>query len=826
MKILKFGGTSVGSAENIKIVHQIAQQYIQDEVHIALVVSAQSGVTNLLELAGKKAAEADESYKADFEQIEQNLFGIMKELIEVNRQSKLFANTKLMLNNLEDILHGIFLLREFSPRIRDLVLSFGERFSAQIISTFFNQEGLESEMLDTRQIIRTDSDFGAAKVDFPKSNELITDYFAKHSKLQIVTGFVASNNQDQTTTLGRGGSDFTASILGSALDAYEVEIWTDVDGVMTTDPRKVKRAFSLPSITYMEAMEMTHFGAKVIYPPTLQPLVDKRIPLRIRNTFNPIFEGTYVGKKLLGKTQSNQSRKVSGISCVEQVVIINLQGSGIMGVPGVSARLFSALARHKVNVILITQASSEHSICFAVAESDAETAQKAIEEEFLNELETRKLDQVVLERNRSIIAAIGERMREVPGIAAKFFNALAKNGINVTAIAQGSSEWNISVVIDQKDISKALNALHSQFFQTEVRALNLFMVGVGLIGKELLNQIQQQNKFFLNERFLKINLVGLSNSKRMSFNLDGIELENWEKELENSTQEADISEFLQQIRDFNLPNSVFVDNTSSEDIAKRYPEILRMKVSIATPNKKANSSQFSEYQKLQTLALNNNVKYGYETTVGAGLPVIKTLQDIVMSGDRIERIEGVLSGTLSYLFNTYDGTKPFSQLVQEAKAMGFTEPDPRDDLNGMDVARKILILAREAGNEVEMDEISLEKFLPDACFAPETVEGFFEELEKADGEMLKQFNKAKADGKALRYIASWEQNSKTAKVELKSVDSSHPFYALQGGDNIIAFTTARYKTRPMVIKGPGAGAEVTAAGVFADILQISNFLAG
>ncbi len=340
---------------------------------------------------------------------------------------------------------------------------------------------------------------------------------------------MASNSQNQRTTLGRGGSDFTASILGSALDAYEVEIWTDVDGVMTTDPRKVKRAFSLPSITYMEAMEMTHFGAKVIYPPTLQPLVDKRIPLRIRNTFNPSFEGTYIGKKLLGKTNLNQSRKVSGISCVEQVVIINLQGSGMMGVPGVSARLFGALARHKVNVILITQASSEHSICFAIAEPDAETAQKAIEEEFLHELETRKLDQVVLERNRSIIAAIGERMREVPGIAAKFFNALAKNGINVTAIAQGSSEWNISAVIDQKDISKALNALHGQFFQTEVRALNLFVVGVGLIGKELLRQIQQQNEFFLNERFLKINLVGLSNSKRMVFDLEGIELENWEE---------------------------------------------------------------------------------------------------------------------------------------------------------------------------------------------------------------------------------------------------------------------------------------------------------
>ncbi|MGB0525292.1 MAG: bifunctional aspartate kinase/homoserine dehydrogenase I [Flammeovirgaceae bacterium] len=819
MKVLKFGGTSVGSIDSIQRVKDIVQNYLNGDIHIALVVSAQKGVTNLLESIGQQAAMGDEDYKQGLEEIESTLFNIVKGLIGVERQSKVFANVKIMLNNLEDILHGVFLLREFSPRIRDLALSFGERLSATIITAYFNQEGIDAELLDARKIIQTNDNFGAAKVDFTTTNRLITEYFDKHKNLQVITGFVASNHKGQTTTLGRGGSDYTVSIIGAALDAYEVEIWTDVDGVMTTDPRKVKRAFSLPAITYMEAMEMTHFGAKVIYPPTLQPLVNKRIPLRIRNTFNTDFEGTYIGKKTLGN-----GRKVSGISSIEEVILVNVQGSGMMGIPGIAARLFSALARTQVNVILITQASSEHSICFAVSPNESERAKLAIEEEFAVELAAKKLDPIILEKGRSIIAAIGEKMREMPGVAAKFFNALGKNGINVTAIAQGSSEWNISVVIDRKDLSKALNALHGTFFLQETRNLNLFIVGTGLIGKALLHQLAQQADYFLEERFLRINVIGLSNSKKMVFNKEGIPLDNWEQVLHDSNLTADMEGFVRKIRELNLPNSVFVDNTASTSIIKHYPEVLKQKVSIATPNKKANSSDFEFYELLQRLALSNNVKFGYETTVGAGLPVIKTLQEIVLSGDQIHKIEGVLSGTLSYLFNTYDGSTSFSELVKSAKAMGYTEPDPRDDLNGMDVARKILILAREVGENLEISDVSLEKFLPEACFSPESIDDFFVELEKVDDQMKALYDEAAASGKKLRYVASFEGGK--AKVELKTVDENHPFYNLQGGDNIIAYTTKRYQERPLVVKGPGAGAEVTAAGVFADLLIISNFLQG
>lgn len=819
MKVLKFGGTSVGTVESIQCVKDIVKDYLKNDIHIAIVVSAQKGVTNLLEQIGTQAAVGNEEYKSGLEQIESTIFTIIKGLIGIDRQSKAFANAKIMLNNLEDILHGVFLLREFSPRVRDLTLSFGERLSASMIAAYLSQEGIDAEFLDARDLIRTDSQFGAAKVDFDTTNQQIKTYFDEHKSLQVITGFIASNDRGQTTTLGRGGSDYTVSILGAALEAYEVEIWTDVDGVMTTDPRKVKRAFSLPSITYMEAMEMTHFGAKVIYPPTLQPLVNKRIPLRIRNTFNTAFEGTYIGKKTL-----SNGRKVSGISSIEEVILVNVQGSGMMGIPGIAARLFSSLARAKVNIILITQASSEHSICFAVSPQESEQAKLAIEEEFEVELSANKLDSIVLERGRSIIAAIGERMREMPGIAGKFFNSLGKNGVNVTAIAQGSSEWNISAVIDRKDLSKALNALHGTFFLQETRNLNLFVVGAGLIGKELLNQLDKQTQYFLEERFLKINVIGLSNSRKMLFDTEGIDLNNWQDALENATDIADMDAFVKKIRELNLPNSVFVDNSASDFIPKFYPEILKQKVSIATPNKKANSGDYEFYEQLQRLALNNNVKFGYETTVGAGLPVIKTLQEIVLSGDRIHKIEGVLSGTLSYLFNTYDGSKSFSDLVKAAKEMGYTEPDPRDDLNGMDVARKILILAREAGERMEIKEVDLQKFLPEECFTPETIDEFFVELEKADSQMKALYDSAAKEGKKLRYIASLENGE--AKIQLRAVDQNHPFYNLQGGDNIVAFTTQRYKERPLVVKGPGAGAEVTAAGVFADLLIISNFLQG
>lgn len=819
MKLLKFGGTSVGNAANIRLVKGIIEDYVQQNQQIAIVVSAQSGITNKLEALGQQAANSDEAYKDLLQEVETQLFGIVRDLLTVERQSKVLAALKIMLNNLEDILHGVYLLKEFSPRIRDLVLSFGERCSTLIIAHYFTQEGLSATALDTRSLIKTDSTFGNAKVKFEETNRNIKQHFHQERDIQVITGFISSNDRDQTTTLGRGGSDFTVSIIGAALDADEVEIWTDVDGVMTTDPRQVKRAFSLPTISYAEAMEMTHFGAKVIYPPTLAPLVRKRIPLRIRNTFNPAFKGTAVGRRSI-----DYPGPVKGIASIGEIVLVNVQGAGMVGVPGIAGRLFGALARHKVNIILITQASSEHSICFAVLPQDAQEAKIAIQEEFEVELAAEKLDPIVLEEGLSVIAAIGENMRNMPGIASKFFGALGRNGVNVAAIAQGSSELNISAVISHRDLSKALNALHGTFFQTETRNLHLFMVGTGLIGSTLLEQIKQQEDFFLNERFIRIKVVAVSNSRKMLFKPEGVDLDNWQQEIEACEEEASLEGFVKQMKELNLPNSVFIDSTASEKVPQFYKEILRNQVSIVTPNKKANSSEYSLYKALQQTALHYNVKYLYETTVGAGLPVINALQGIRLSGDQIQKVEGVLSGTLSYIFNTYDGSMPFSELVSMAKKKGYTEPDPRDDLNGMDVARKILILARESGQSLEIADVDLQQFLPDSCFEPDSVEGFFKELQKSDAAMKKLHDDAQAEGKVLRFIASLENGK--AKVSLAAVGASHPFYTLSGSDNVIAYTTQRYREQPLVVKGPGAGAEVTAAGVFADLISISNFLAG
>ncbi|MBX9850926.1 MAG: bifunctional aspartate kinase/homoserine dehydrogenase I, partial [Cytophagaceae bacterium] len=616
---------------------------------------------------------------------------------------------------------------------------------------------------------------------------------------------------------GRGGSDYSASIFGAALDADEIEIWTDVDGVMTADPKKVKRAFTLSGISYQEAMEMSHFGAKVIYPPTLQPAFAKKIPIWIKNTFNPEHEGTLISEK----TQANDFL-IKGISSIENIALINLQGSGMVGVAGVSGRLFNTLAKNNINVILITQASSEHSICFVVDPKDAYKAKDAIEEEFSVEINSGKIDKVIIHSNLSIIAIIGENMKNTRGISGKLFSSLGKNGINVIAIAQGSSELNLSVVINTADLSKALNSLHEAFFLSDVKTLNLFVVGLGLIGGTLLKQIHKTSSYLLKEKNLKINLIGISNSKKMLIDPNAISLANWKDKLEQAGEKSKLSDFVTQMNNLNLQNTVFVDCTSSKDVIMHYEEILKSTISIVTPNKLANSGKYSDYQKLQSAATKHGVKFLYETNVGAGLPVINTLKDLKYSGDKILRIEGILSGTLSYIFNTFKGDKKFSDVVKEAKEKGYTEPDPRDDLNGMDVARKILILAREAEAELEFNDVDVENILPESCRKAKTVDAFFAELEKNNHVFAKRRDEADKKGKVLRFIAKYE--NKKATVSLESVDSTHPFYSLSGSDNMISFTTERYKERPLVIKGPGAGAEVTAAGVFAEIITISNYL--
>ncbi len=645
----------------------------------------------------------------------------------------------------------------------------------------------------------------------------IKEYFKAHNQIQVITGFVSSTDKNETTTLGRGGSDYTASIFGSALDAEEIEIWTDVDGVLTTDPRQVKKAFSLSEMTYEEAMEMSHFGAKVIYPPTLQPAFKKKIPLRIRNTFNRDFKGT-----LIKSIADSGKYLVKGISSIREISLVNFQGSGMVGVAGVSSRLFGVLADNSINLILITQASSEHSICFAIDPKDGALAKKVIEEEFSREIEAGKIDLIAIEEHMSIVAIIGENMANTPGISGKLFNALGKNGVNVAAIAQGSSERNVSIVIAQKDTSKTLNTIHEVFFLSDIKTLNVFIVGVGLIGGTLIEQIASHNQKLVKDHALKINIVGMTNSKKMIFSDEGLDLENWKDRLVNKGEPTSISGFIEKMEKLNLQNSVFIDCTSSADVVNEYERVLKHSVSIATPNKLASSGDFQLFRTLKALALKNDVKFVYETNVGAGLPVITTLNDLKFSGDKILKIEGVLSGTLSYIFNSFTDGAKFSEVVKQARDQGFTEPDPRDDLNGMDVARKILILSREIGMDISLDDVKINNILPQSCIDADSVDAFFDELEKANDYFEELRIEAEKSGKVLRFIA--KMNNGRASVGLESVDQTNPFFALDGSDNMISFTTDRYLERPLVIKGPGAGAEVTAAGVFAEIISISHFL--
>lgn len=816
MKVLKFGGTSVGSIESISQVLNILKSNTENGVEYAVVFSAMGGLTNLLISMSEKAASKDQTYAEELHSFQDKHFEVIRALIKAQDQSSILAHVKSKVNELEDVLQGVYLIGELSKRSLDFILSHGERINVYIMSELAKLAGIDAHFVDAREIIKTDSNFGAAKIDFKITNKNIQDLFKNNSKTHFVTGFVSSDSDGNTTTLGRGGSDYTAAVFAAAINASETEIWTDVDGVMTADPRKVKNAFSLTALSYNEAMEMSHFGAKVIYPPTLQPVFTKKIPIRIRNTFNPSFEGTLISKK---SGPPNQMR-VKGISSISDIDLLTLQGSGMIGVTGVSARLFSCLAHHQVNIILITQASSEHSITFAVSPEDTEKAEKAINAEFFYEIEAKRIDRIQIRHSLSIVAIIGANMMKTAGISGRMFSSLGNNGINIIAIAQGSSELNISTVIESKDLSKALNALHDAYFLGESKTLNVFMVGPGLIGATLLKQIEQQAAILKEKMALQINVVAIANSKFYIADDEGLDLNKWREELADSKHEMTFRKFVDLMKELNLPNSVFVDNTSNKEIAKFYEEILSNAISIVTPNKIANSGSFKQYEALKTASQQAGSKFLYETNVGAGLPVINTLQGLMHSGDDVVKIEGVLSGSLSYIFNTYDGSTTFKDIVLKAKENGFTEPDPRDDLNGMDVARKILILSREAGYPLEPKDIKVKNILPKSCIQAPTVDQFLEELEKADGTFKKLIEKAHKEGKKLCFIASMENGK--AVVQLESVDSTHPFYSLSGSDNMISYTTDRYLSNPLVIKGPGAGAEVTAAGVFADMIKVST----
>jgi aspartokinase/homoserine dehydrogenase 1 len=817
MKVLKFGGTSVGTVDSIKQVIGIIENNLANGERIAVVFSAMGGVTNRLIEIGKMAAAGNNDYIEFLKVVEERHFAIVRGMIHVKNQSSTFAAVRGLFNELGDILRGVSWIKELSERTLDLIMSFGERLSTLVIAEILKSKGVPAEFCDARHLIHTNATYGMGDVDFEITNRQILEYFAKTSSLQCVTGFIASTKEGITTTLGRGGSDYTASIIGAALDADVIEIWTDVDGMMTADPRKVTNAFTIPSISYAEAMELSHFGAKVIYPPSLQPAFAKNITLKVLNTFNTDFEGTYVQKAAEKKDYA-----ITGISSIDEIALVNIQGSGMIGVAGISGRLFTALSNNDISVILISQASSEHSICFSIDPRNAVKASNVLEKEFSQEIVLGHIDGISIEKNLSIIAIVGEGMKKSTGVSGKLFSVLGKNGINIVATAQGSSELNISVVIAKSDLSKALNAIHGVFFQSETRSLNLFIVGVGLIGGTLLEQIKNQTKYLREEKLLNLNIAGLSNTKKMLLDPDGISSEFWKERVNEEGVKTSLPAFVQRMIELNLPNSVFVDCTSDKDIVQYYNMLLDASISVVTPNKVANSGSYAEYIALQRTALKRGVKFLYETNVGAGLPIINTIQGLMSSGDKFLKIEAILSGTLSYIFNSFGPGIRFVDVVKEAKAKGFTEPDPRDDLSGADVARKILILAREVGIPLEAAEVKVTPLLPDNCLAAPTVEAFFNELIISDGYFGNMQQEAEGQGEKLRYIATLEHGK--AVVELRTVDAQHPFYTLSGSDNIISFTTERYKDRPLVIKGPGAGAEVTASGVFADIMSISSYL--
>lgn len=814
----------MGSPHAIRQVLVVLADNWKHNVPMAVVCSAFSKVTDALIDLAKTAFRGDASYKSKAANLHRRHVDMAEALLDGEELAAVHHGWSHHFSDLENVLQGVFLIREITPRTLDLIMSFGERNSAVLLAAVLRQAGIPAEYLDMRQLIRTDNQFGHAKVDFLQTDQLISEFFKKHrGVIQVATGFIGSTAEGLTTTLGRGGSDYTASIIGAALGAEAIEIWTDVDGVMTADPRRVKKAFSLPVVTYREAMEMSHFGAKVIYPPTIQPAMGKGIPLFIRNTFNLAHIGTMVGDHVsTTHILENPADHVgaSSISSINEISLLTLQGSGLFGVPGSASRLFSALARAGVNIVLITQASSESSITFAVAPHEAAQAHTAAEREFQMEIREGLVEPLREEKDLAVVALVGENMRYRPGIAGRLFEALGKNGVNVVAIAQGSSELNISVVIEAKDENKALNAIHDAFFLSESKTLHLFLVGTGSIGRTLIRQIRDQQEFLQEKRRLEIKVAGLANSRKMWFGETGAELAgDWQAQL-NAGESYTSTAFLDRMNAMNLPNSIFIDCTASAEVANLYEKVLSHSISISTPNKLAASGPYEHYFRLKNLANRRNVRWCFETNVGAGLPIISTLNDLIHSGDQILRIEGVFSGTLSYIFNHFNGKKPFAAIVREAQSLGLTEPDPRDDLNGADVRRKLLILAREAGWPLEMEDIKMENFLPPSCLEVQTVEAFYHELEKHDDTLTERLKNA--GGKALRCVATLDRGK--ASFGLQEYDESHPFYFLSGSDNMVVFTTERYRERPLVVRGPGAGAEVTAAGVFAEFIRIGNEL--
>lgn len=814
MQVLKFGGTSVGSADNIKKVMAIVKNRLEKS-KVIVVVSALGGTTDALLNAGQMAAEGNEQYKDELQRIEQRHLDAVKLLIPVQQQSSVLSLVKKLCNEIEDVCNGVFLLSELSARTKDRLVSYGELTSSQVIAAAFNSAGTPANWKDARTLIQTNANFGNATVNMAVTQQQIADFVAASKEhLHIIPGFIASDANNETTTLGRGGSDYTAAIITAAINAGSLEIWTDVSGMMTADPRWVSGAKVIPSISYQEAMELSHFGAKVLYPPTIQPVLGKGIPVIIKNTFAPDDEGT-----IIQENAATNGNAIRGISSISNIALFSLEGSGMVGVPGFSRRLFEALSEAQINVILITQGSSEHSICVGVEDAAIQKAIAVVDAEFAYEIEVEKVQPLVAETDLSIIALVGENMKSHPGISGKMFGALGRNGVNVRAIAQGSSERNISAVVATKDVRKAINILHEEFFETTYKQIHLFIAGTGNVGSKLLQQLKQQQGWLTKHLRLNVRVIGLANSRKMIVDDNGIDFNHWNERLK-AGEEADIEEFVNIIIGKNFRNSIFIDMTASDVVANVYDRLLQKSVSVVACNKVAASSSYAYYKKLKDLARAYHCHYLFETNVGAALPVIGTLNDLMRSGDKINRIEAVLSGTLNFVFNHYNGARSFTEVVKQAQDEGFTEPDPRLDLSGKDVMRKIMILARESGEQMEMEDIICNGFLPESCMQGD-VNAFYSELKKHESHFKNLYESAAAENSKLKFVAKFQDGK--ASVGLEHIAPQHDLYHLYGKDNVVLFYTERYPQQPLVVKGAGAGADVTASGVFADIIRGATF---
>ncbi len=814
MQVLKFGGTSVANAQNIALVKDIVANSKADKTII--IVSAFGGVTDTLLNAANLASKQEDGYKMVLKEIEERHLATAKTLIPINAQSTILSKIKSELNTLDDLLEGAFLIGEITPQLSDKIVSYGEMLSSYIISEYFQHQQLDANHVNSRELIITNEVNGKAAVNFKITNTNCQKFFSETShKIIVAGGFIASSESGNPTTLGRGGSDYTAAIIAAAVDAEVLQIWTDVSGMYTANPKLVKQAKAIPHISYEEAMELSHFGAKVLYPPTIQPVLAKGISIEIKNTFKPEDKGT-----LITKSQNQKGKTVRGISHVENIALLSLEGPGMVGIPGTSKRFFEVLSQAEISVVLITQASSEHSICVGISADDIDKAVQIVNTAFEYEIERGKIKPVIAEKNLAIIALVGDNMKSHQGLSGKMFSTLGKNNVNIRVIAQGASERNISAVIIKDDVKKALNALHEEFFEENVKQLNLFVMGVGNVGAKFLNQVCQQKKYLKENLKLNIRVIGLSNSRTMFFDEGGIPLKTWEASLA-SGEKANKDQFFEKVNQLNYRNSIFVDNTASADVSTTYNSYLGNSISVVTCNKIACSSEYSNYQELKSLARTYNAPFLFETNVGAGLPIIDTLKHLMASGDKILKIQAVLSGSLNFVFNNFNDKVSFHDVVKQAQEEGYTEPDPKIDLSGVDVMRKILILARESGNQLEIDDIENKSFLPEESLDTDNNGDFFASLVKYEADFQKLYTDAVAKESKLKYVAQFEEGK--ASVGLQEIPKGHDFYNLEGSDNIVLFYTERYPNQPMIIKGAGAGADVTASGIFADIIRIGNF---